>query len=474
MKTRVITRTAVRPEAGMALLAVLVILLVITGSSASFIWFMNQQQTRAGARFRATAALAVAEAGVHRALSILESVAPDGRSPGRMWRPAAYSEVQRTGPLVGRVTLSIVDDPDGAVVVTSVGEVGGFRRRLRVRVMLTSPGLLAGLYGASFIRLEEPPAATFILPYGGGIGDRPWVHLAAGREIWFGTADVSINDPSAAIEVGPGPVDAPNGASSATRLPRPGPVRIALARGAELTLDRDRQRVDLEQLRASGVYVDGVVLGTEALPQLPDVDRSYYQALAEANRGNAGLNQAAGEYLGDGDLARKQDSLYSTREFEQVKAYVMAGLGPAGLRGAIYIRGGVLLGGQRLQITDGALITEGTVHLSQGAVLEVTHSAATRTLPGLIVLGGGALIVNQGARLRAHGLVYAGSVIDIGDGAHVDVVGSIVGQDAGLSFRNHASTVVIRYDPAVMGTRGLRVSEDDPVVAWVVAWDELP
>ncbi len=460
---------------GMALLAVLLILLAIALSSASFIWFMNQQQTRAGTRHRSAAAAAAAEAGVYRAMSILESVAPDGRSPGRTWRPSGYTETHPVGPLEGRYTVSLTDEPDGAVVITSVGEVTGVARRLRARVFLASPALLAALYGASFIRLEQPPAAAFILPYGAGIGDRPWIHIAAGQGIWFGTANVSINDPSQKIEAAPGPVDGPSGASGATAPGRPGPVRLLLARGAELLVTEERRRVDVDQLRGMGIYVEGVTLRAEAFPSPPVVSRDYYQARAAANTSNAALHKAAGEFLGDPALARKRDSRYSPAEFAQVLAYLKMGLRPPRLQGVLYIAGGLVLSDdQRVQIADGALITEGTVHLRRGASLEVTHAASTRTLPGIIALDGGALLVTQGARLRAHGLVYASRVIDIGEGSRVDIVGSALSNDRGLSFRNVGATVIIRYDPAVLGTPGLRAAGDAPVVAWVAAWEELP
>jgi len=465
-----------RAESGAALLAVLVIIVVIAGSSASFIWFMNQQQTRAGARLRSAAALAVAEAGVHRALSVLESVAPDG-SPGRIWRPAAYSDVVPEGPFEGRFTLSLTGQDDGAIVITSVGEVAGTTRRLRARVYLASPALLAGLYGTSHIRLERPPAATVVLSYGAGIGDRPWVHIAAGMGVWFATTDVSINDPSVAFAAGPGPVDAPDGSGSATQPRRPGPIRLLLANGADLMLGQGSgfQRVDVQQLRAMGVYLDGVVVRAESLPRLPVVDGAYYQSLAAGNTGNAALNEAAGRYLGDADLARKRDSLYSREEFEEVRTYLHAGVQSSGFRGVVYVKGvASVLAGQRIKIADGALVAEGTVHLGEGAELEVTHSAATRTLPGIITLGEGALVISRDARLRAHGIVYASGTISVAQGARVDIVGALLGDDGALSFRSVGASVVIRYDPAVMGTPGLRAKDDTPPVAWVAAWEELP
>lgn len=462
-------------ESGAALIVVLVLTVIIAGASGAFIWFMNQQQTRAGARLRSAAALGAAEAGVHRALSVLESTGADGRSPGRIWRPSAHTEGVAVGALQGRYTISIADAPGGAVVITSTGNVGGIIRRLRVRAYLASPALLAALHGASFVRIEQPPAATFILPYGAGIGDRPWIHIAAGREIWFATTDVSINNPDAPLAGAPGPADGPAAPNSATAVGRPGPVRLLIARGGEVTLGAAHERVDLDQLRATGVYVEGVVLRTEALPPLPEVDRDYYRSLAAANATNALMNEAAGKYVGDADLALKRDSVYTRTEFEQLQAYFKSGLALPRLRGVIYVSGGiVLVEDRRLEIADGALVTEGTVRLGEGASLDVTHTAATRTLPGLIVLDSGALFVSGDAHLRAHGLVYASRVIDIKEGARADIVGAVLGNDAGLSFRNTGGTVVIRYDPAVLGTPGLRVADQDPVVAWVAAWEELP
>jgi hypothetical protein len=411
---------------------------------------------------------------VHRALSILESTAPDG-ARGRAWRPVTYTEGLPVGPLDGRFTLSLTNEASGAILITSAGEVGGVVRRLRAWVYLASPALLAAVHGESFVRLESQPAATFIVPYGAGIGDRPWVHIAAGRGIWFATTDVSINEPSLAFNAGPGPLDGPGGAHTAITAPRPGPVRLLLARGAELTLGQDPLRVDVQQLRTMGVYVDGDVVRTEALARPPEVDRAFYGAQASANTGNAGLNEAAGRYLGDRDLIRKRDSLYTPREFEQVQTYLRAGLRPPRFRGVIYVTGRVsLLERQRLQIADGALIAESTVQIQQGASLEVTHSAATRTLPGVIVLDHGALVVAQEGRLRVHGLVYVSRLIDVGEGAHIDIVGSVLGNDPGLSFRSFGATVIIRYDSAVLGTPGLLVAGDAPVVAWVAAWEELP
>ncbi|MGH2373477.1 MAG: hypothetical protein ACRDIC_08385 [bacterium] len=467
-------RAARGGEAGVTLLVVLVLLLAVTAASGAFIWFMNQQQTRAGGRLRAAAAVAVAEAGVHRALAILESVAPDGQSPGRSWRPSAHTERLNVGPFDGRFTISLADGPGDAILVTSSGEVAGVQRRVRARVHLASSALLAALHGDGVVRFEKPPAMAFLLPYGAGIGDRPWIQVAAGKEIWFTTTAVSINNRNASTVVAPGPVDAPDAAS-----PRPDPVRLLTSRAGVVTLGADHTQVDIQQLRNAGVHVEGVVLRTGAFPQPPEVDRAYFQRQASANTANAALNEAAGRHHGDSELVKKQDSSYSRTQFDKLQAYLRVGLTPPLFRGVVYVGGGVVLrDGERMDVVEGALVTDSTVHMSQGAVLQVTHSASTRTLPGIIVLDNGGITVTQGARLRAHGLVYTSRLFDVGPGAHVDVVGAVLSADPDLSFRNFAATVVIRYDPAVLGTPGLRTAVPSGAppaeVAWVAAWEELP
>ncbi len=481
-----------RRESGVALLIVLIILFMVTSSSASFIWFMNQQQTRAGARFHSHAALAAAEAGVHRALSILEGMSPDGQAPGRTWRPVGYTESLPGGSSAGRFTVSVADDPDGAIVITSTGEALGATRHVRAHIYLASPCLLAALCGAGAVYLERPPAAMIILPYGGGIGDRPWIHIATGRGIIFAGSDVSINDPSAIFRAGPGPVDAPESASNPTAVRAPGPVRLLLGKDAGLMVGPDRVRVDIQQLRAMGVYAEGVILRTEAMPSLPDVDRQYYQSLAGRNTVNAELNKAAGEYIGDTDLARKRNSLYARTEFERVQRYLRMQRSAGPLRGVIYVMGGgvSLYDGQHLQIVDGTLVGEGSIYLGPATSLEVTHSPATRTLPGLIALevthptptrtlsglialDRGALVVTRDSTLRVHGLVSVAGMVNVGPGGRADIVGAVLARHPNFSFQSLGASTVIRYDPAILGTPGLRVDAKAPVVAWIAAWEEL-
>lgn len=461
-------------QQGAALLAALVVMLAVAGSAVSFVWFLDQQQSRAGIRLRAAAAMAAAEAGVQRALSLLEGEAADGPEvPGPRTLAGALTGALAVRPLEGAFAAAFEPQLDGAVRVVSRGEVGGVARRLQVRVYRSSPALLIALYGTGVIRLVQPPAVTHIVPYGDGQRDRPWAHVAAGGGVWFATADVAVNDRASVPHLWPGPVDAL--AALPARAGRdPVPVRVLLAGDAGLMLGPTQQRVDVQQLQVMGVRIEGTVIRLRALPPMPEVDRAYYRRLAAANTANAGLNGAAGRHGGDSALIRKRDSLYAPAEFGTVQGFLQTGRASSPLRGVVYVEGGLsLVDGDRLRVTDGALVTDGTVRLIGDASLEIAHSAASRTLPGLVILDRGALVVTGGARLRVHGLLYASRTVDISDRAEVEVVGAVLADDPGLAFRNYGASVVVRYDPAVLGTPGLRLPPGAPVVAWIAEWTEL-
>jgi type II secretory pathway pseudopilin PulG len=463
-----------RRQAGMALLAVLIVLVVIAGSSAAFIWSMNEQQRRAGIRLREAAARSAAEAGVYRALAILETTAPDG-SAGRSWRTSGHTEALRGGALERRFSVSVADGPGGTITITSAGGAGGIERRLRARVHLAGPALLSALYGSGIIHLARPPAAFLVVPYGLGIRDRSWVHVAAARGVEFATPEVSINEPTRVFRVDPGPLDAPGGAGHTAVAASASPLRFLVGRGASLMIGPDRQPVNTQQLRAYGVPVEEANIFQDDLPALPDVNVAYYRALASTNTLNDDLNRSAGRYAGDDALSRKSGSLYTHLEFERLATYLRSQTRPPVLRGVLYLEGGLsLTDGQSLRVIDGAVVAESTVFLDRGARLEVLHTPETRTLPGLLILGDGALAVTREAILRVHGLVYVSRTADIGVGARLDVVGAILANDPEVSFRTYGGTVVVRYDPAVMGTPGLEWAAGTPVIAWVAAWEDLP
>lgn len=460
-----------RDEAGQTLLVVLIIMIAVAVSSTSFIWFMNQQQTRAGTRYRAAAAFQVAQAGLRRALAILESTAPDG-SPGRDWRPADFSEPVAAGSLEGRYVIAIENHPEWGLLVTSEGQAGGLRRRIRAHVVLAPPALLAGIYASASIRLVGEPASLVITPYGGFAG-RPWVHIAAGGEVWFGSDRIRVNDPAGALPLPPGPIDPLAVIDRPESRPAILPISLLLAGEAPLVLGEARREVDAERLRAAGIGV-AAVHRIDALPPLPEVVRGFYASLAEGNTANAALNRAAGRFSGDHDLEQKEDSRYDAAQMTRLLTYLNSRQPDESLRGAIYVSGRVTVpAGGWLHILDGALVTENTVKVEEEAELRVTHSARTRLLPGIIVLDPGGLVVGRGARLHAHGLVEAAQIIEMLEDATVEVVGAVAARASGLSLRNTGAAILLRYDAAVLATPGLRVRFREPIVAWVATWEEI-
>lgn len=464
-----------RQQRGQALLAVLVLLLVIGGSSATFVWFMNQQQARAGARHRDLAALHLAEAAVHQALETLEVAWASEEAAAGVWPPVLPEIPTAVGPLAGRMRAVVEALPDGTLAVMGEGHVAGATRRLRARVILASPALLAAVYGASVVQFDRPPAALTVTRYGPTPADRGWAHIAAGEALSFVHLPVTINDPALFRPSLPGPADVPGVSGGDLDASPPGPLRVLLGPNAGLTVGESGQQLDPHQLRLAGVVVDERLDRLERLPVLPEVDRAYYRSLAQANTGNAGINQAAGHLTGDADLERKADALYSARQFEHILTYLGVAEVAVPLRGVIYVAGPVTIPArQRLAVVDGALIAESTVQVGRGATLTVTHSAATRALPGILTMGHGALVVGPEAQLFAHGLIYASRVIDTGVGARIEVVGALASADPQISVRTNAATMVVRYDPAVLGTPGLRTPRGHPVIAWVAAWEELP
>lgn len=455
-------------ENGMILLAVLVVGIAVAGSAALFIPLMNGLQARAGVYYRSVAALALAEAGIHSGLGLLESVAQDGwPASGRL--PAAYSERLSSGYFEGRFTLSMTDSPDGSIIITSTGEVSGTNRQVRARVYLASSALLSSLYATGFIQLGKG-TILFIHPYA-GVGDRQWFHVATGAGVRLAGTGVSINDPSVPFHTLPGPVDALGQTSVNAASPELPPVRVLLARGAKLIVGRGREPLMLDSL---GTPVKGIVLRAESLPLPPEVNRAFYRVLAAANRNNADLNAAVGEHFLDRELSHKRDSLYSERQFELLLDYLAYGQRPSRLTGVIYVAGDAAFPDNGdLHLADGALIVEDSIHLNPGSSVEITHSVASRALPGIMALDG-ELVVDVQAELRVHGLVYAAQLIEIAAGARADVVGSVLGVDRGISFSIAGATVIIRYDPAVLGTPGLRAPRGSRATAWIAAWEELP
>lgn len=460
-------------ESGHVLLAVLIMFMAISLSATSFIWFMNQQQTYAGRRYQDVAALYAAEGGIQRVLAALESASQDD-GPGRSWRPRDYAEPFESGPLKGRFTVSVEGNGDGSLVVTSEGVVGSATRRLQARVSLASPALLAALYGASVVQFERPTATVVILPYGRTLTTERWVHVAAGEAIRFVDTGASAINAPVTFEVPVGPLEALDRTREGCRAGGLRPARLLLANDAELMVSKGLHRVDLQQLRAQGFHLDGHLIEVDRFPSPPQVDRNFYSSLAAANTANAEINRLAGQRANNRQLAQRRNSLYQPQEMIEILRYDASRRSPTTLRGLIYVAGGLeLADGSRLAIVDGALVAERSIFIGEKAELTITHTPQMRTFPGLLVLDQGGLMLDEKAKLKAHGLVYVSRSLDIGQGAVVELVGALLAKDPMLSVRNDGGQILICYDQAVLGTPGLRVGADEPIIAWVSDWREV-
>jgi hypothetical protein len=455
------------------LLSVLVLFFAIYFSVAAFLWFMSGQQTQAGARYRDAAALSAAEAGIQRALALLESPTEEPLSPTARL-PLNHTEPISMGSLSGDFTISVAAGGDGSFTVTSVGAVAGRMRRLEARVTVASPALLAGLYAASVVQFERPSSRAVIAPYNAKLARERWVHVMAGEAIRFIDVTASIINGSAGVEFLRGPLSGPDDSGRACSLGEARTARLAMPRGAELTIGREFERVGAQDLRTMGYRVEEYRTAPERFPAPPRIDRGLYTAMAAANNENAGLNRAAGEFSGDRWLARKLHSVYAPHEASDILRYAAFARSRPVLRGVVYVTGGVeLAAGRALAIEDGSLVAERNLVIGEGAELVITHTPRTRTLPGLLILDEGGLLLDQRSRLNAHGLVYVSRSVEMGEGAAVDVVGALLAAHPYVAVRSDGGRLGICYDQAVLGTPGLTVGPRAPVIAWVSDWKEV-
>jgi hypothetical protein len=454
-------------QRGAVLPGVLVFFLMSSGLALLFVSFMDHQQRGAGARYNAALALGAAEAGIYRMLAALESdLAGIG---GGLFGQVLSGKVEGGGRS-GEYVVSVSRDRDGGFVLESRGQAGETVRRLRVRVRVAPPALLAALATPGTVKIDGYPAALVIAPYHPRSGELPWVHVMVGRGVWFASTQVTLNTRVPGVELAPGPVGTQG--TAPTELSAPG-VRILLVGTAELTVGTEHSVANVTGLRTFGVPLENVVVRPGNFPRLY-VDRHYFKQLAAMNSANAALNRAAAGYVNDAPLYEKHDSVYSGAQFLHLISYAASRGVPLRLHGVIYVEGTVVLPvDARIVLEEGALVTESTLHLGPGAQLSVMHEQRTRTLPALLVLEQGQLTLAPGARLAAHGLVYVNQGIALAANAVLDVVGSVYVNHSGLAFVPTGAFAAIRYDPAILGTPGLLTVPGEPRVAWVVAWEEI-
>lgn len=460
-----------RRQGGQALLMVVVVMMILQVIAWAFLARVNVEQRLAGGSTRSLAALYLAEAGLQKALAMLEDRALPGTGKNGDLLP--YEET--LGP--GTFTIERLDaGTDGVVVITVRGDVAGARRRLQAVVRIGPQALAYGLYGQNIVAFDGR-SRTYLVPFHIGWGQRRRVPaLAAGGEIRFDSREAALN-------VFRGQRLPPREGESNDQMlrrasdgtgPASGLVDLVLAGRAQLRAVLTYIPPRLEELRRR---VDELgVRQVMVRPPLaaPSLDVDHYRALAEANTANAAINAAAAAASGHPDLRTKAHSRYSAEELVAIFDYLKRTDRPRSvLRGVVFVYGPLDLSGRgTLTITDGTLIVEGDLTIGGGVRLEVRHGPAAWGMPGLVasaVEGAqeGSIYIERDAMAVVDGLVLAEGNVEVLGGL-LDVIGAV---SAG-SFMNGDGVTVTRYDSRVVATAGLRRA--DRGLAEVLSWQELP
>lgn len=454
---------AMRRESGQALVMVLVMMMIVQGVALAFLSRVNFEQRLAGASARSLAALYLAEAGVQKALQMLEDGAIAVHANGNF-------ETLPGEPL-GRGAFAIEaiePSPGGQIAIVARGEVGGARRRVKVFVRLGPEALAYGVFAANNISLDGQ-SKTYLLPYRAGRGGcRCPGNLAAGAAIRFETVRVALNAfRGTRLVLREGAVTDRMLLESLPATPAgEGRIDLVLAGSAHLFSGVEHAPVTLDKLRRDVANLG--VRGVRSRPALaaPSLDLAALRVLAEANTANAALNKAAGEEGAEAGLRSKSHSRYTLEEFEILLDYLKDHPKHI-LRGMILVEGDVHLDeGMKVTITDGGLVAIGDIVVGEGARLEVRHGAAARGLPGIVAWEGGSIEIEEKAVAIADGLVLADRDVDVTEGV-LDVIGAV----AAKNVLNRDGTVVVRYDSSVLATVGVRRAGKG--VAEVLSWQEL-
>ncbi|MGQ0549185.1 MAG: pilus assembly PilX family protein [Armatimonadota bacterium] len=442
-------------QRGQALLMVLVVMLIIQTVVWVFLSRVTVEQRLAGGSARGLAAFYLAEAGVQKALRMLEE--------GADWS-LPHEELLGAGAFTVEALESL---PGGLTAIVVRGEVGGTHRRLRVVCRVGPQALAYGMF-AQGIATFGGQTRTYVLPYRIGSGRRAG-DLAAGVEVRFDSPRTTLNAfRGARLSLRDGEVvDSALLDDTAAADPTRGVIDVVLAGPAQLVSGIVHKAVSLEDLKRQIPGLSIRRVRSRSPLAAPAVKLKAYKALAEANKANAAINAAAGLVAGESDLRGKKHSAYSVEEFEAILDYLR--IRPRQpLQGVIYVDSDVLLeDGDRLAIADGALIVEGDLDIGERARLEVRHGQGSRALPGIVVWGEGTMQIEDNAVVIVDGLILAEWDVRVRAGV-LDVIGAI----AARNLFAMDGTVVVRYDSGVLATVGLKRTGRG--LAEPVSWQEIP
>lgn len=441
-------------QRGSSLLTVLIVTLALTVSAHSYIWYMQRNLTAAGARHRKMTGYYLAQAGIQYALAMVDR---RQRLPHSVEREVTAEAI---GGVRGRFKVSLTQEYGNQTYASSIGIAGDTSVHVSALITPAPRILLAALAGRS-IQLEEasrtvitPWMATSFPWYHMGVVDELRILLRRGKPVIIGNQEP--------------PLSAAPGSDWIVREPFQD-LRVLL--GPRAVVATEAGQVNQVQLELLALPVDLTPASLNGFPPIPTIDKSFYRQLAGRNRANGQINAAAGRKVNLHDLETKTDSFYTPHEMVAVLDYLQT-QPEAALSGVVYVTGGVdLQPGMHLRLVDGMLLAESNIQVGEGAELDVIHHLSMRRLPGVFLLEGGALMLEQAARVRIDGLLYAEGTIDISSNALLEVAGAVIANDAMIGLRN-AGELVILYDQSVLGTPGLRLPPTEPIVPWIASWQE--
>lgn len=452
-------RRTLRSQRGQAVLVVLAVMLALQLVAWVFLARMHASLRLAGGSTRGLAALYAAEGGMQAVLHALEA--------GRLDPRAGAWPVEDATIGAGTFAVEAVEPlADGVLSIVVRGEAGGAQRRVKVLATVGPETLAYGVFAQASLRLGAD-SRTYVIPVRTGTeGCRRLGDLAAGAEIRVDGPRVALNAFSGRrLTLREGEVADSDLVAAAG--PEGGLVDLVLPDGARLFSGTRHAVVGLYELRAEVVDLGVRAVRACAPPGAPAVDPAYYRRLAEANTANAAVNAAAGRSGLAPGLRDKTHSHYSAEEFDAVLE-ALREQPAAALQGVVVVDGDVFLPeGRGLTVVNGALIVHGDIALAPGASLRVEHGEGAHGLAGVVAWGTGMLQIDEGARLHADGLVLShGDLFVLG--ATLDVKGAV----AAKNVVTRGGTTVIRYDPRVLATAGLRSAGRR--LARIVSWQELP
>ena len=514
-------RTACRPdqrgEGGLAMVALLASVLIVTTISVALVGMMNTDLTHASIQHAVARSFYLARAGLAEAkLHVAMAADPSADTTPADGVTTPYGS--------GRFTYWVDAGPaagcgDGYTTLEALGEVGFLRRTLWTRVRACGvPGtpFLAALFGVGRVQFQGAASRVYLAPArpgtpggGGGLGSFTEInfadqdaHLDALSEeaaetvtlrdgnfmdyALYGFPERPNYNPNPIADAAPWvlPVFGTlmKGRPSAGLLPnRCGTPYACLTVGNGITDIRG-----VEELRGAAylrhVYVNDV--RKRPLPPLALTPETF-RVLATQNTANAALNRIVG-------LDEKADALYERMEFYRLM-FFLAAHQDRFLRGPVYVVGTVELlrnwnvGGNAGSVT---LAVEGDLIIDKKLALTNRHDRSTvggRRLPGIVVFGAaepsalptpvcggervngsGRLVVCEESRLVVDGLIYTQDGMAIAPQASVDQVGAMYHNSRGssnASFTSRDATVVLRFDPVALTAFGKGLA--------VVSWQQL-